>query len=380
MTGQPYYRIKTAIIITGMLISHCAIFAQSNAVAVRNGRPKWKGDPMVGLNFQDHLGLIESDDESYLFYKPEDIASDSHGNLYVLDSGNGQVKKFDCIGRFILSFGRSGQGPGELSQAQCIEISDDDRIYVGDNGNQRIQIFSAAGEYINVINLNTISIEFGLLKDNRIVLREPGLSIGSGLKKGNVPLFRLLTPDGKLIRKFGQGCYFSEPPYSTGGNRCLTTTDKEGNAYVVFLFQNKILKFDKQQELVFTASRPLPKEKVTDKSPDMYTLISTGIDVDETGRIWVATMARDWNYTDGVVTPKTIRYDKKTGRSILPTKSTSYETDLYVLELFSSDGELLYRYPLDHSVDGVKIIEDRIYLVDTKRSMRFYIYQIDESL
>ncbi len=53
-----------------------------------------------------------------------------------------------------------------------------------------------------------------------------------------------------------------------------------------------------------------------------------------------------------------------------------YKTDLYVLELFNSQGELLYKYPLAHYADGIRIINKKIYILDKNRSMRFHIYEI----
>jgi len=42
------------------------------------------------------LTLGEPDDPHEAFHKPKDVATDSKGNIYVLDTGNHRVVKFCC--------------------------------------------------------------------------------------------------------------------------------------------------------------------------------------------------------------------------------------------------------------------------------------------
>jgi len=127
-----------------------------------------------------------------------------------------------------------------------------------------------------------------------ILLRNPNLDGGRGLKEGDVPLFRVLDSDGKPKREFGQGTFFTRQPYTTGGNRSLMTTDRLGNAYMGFLFQNRISKYSPEGRPVFTANRSLPHDKLINKELGMYTTIISGFDVDAQGRIWAATYTRGW--------------------------------------------------------------------------------------
>ncbi len=54
------------------------------------------------------------------------------------------------------------------------------------------------------------------------------------------------------------------------------------------------------------------------------------------------------------------------------------KTDMYQLEIYSSNGILLGSLPLDHFVDDIQIREDRVYLLDRMRGMHFYEYKIVE--
>ena len=59
------------------------------------------------------IGELETEDENIAFHIPSDIVIDEQGNIYILDSGNHRIQKFDPEGNYLASFGRKGQGPGE---------------------------------------------------------------------------------------------------------------------------------------------------------------------------------------------------------------------------------------------------------------------------
>jgi DNA-binding beta-propeller fold protein YncE len=85
----------------------------------------------------------------WLFNEPTDIACDKARNIYVSDGyGNSRVMKFDQTGRFLKSWGRYGNAPGEFDLPHTIVIDKEDRVYVGDRENQRIQVFDAQGKFL----------------------------------------------------------------------------------------------------------------------------------------------------------------------------------------------------------------------------------------
>jgi DNA-binding beta-propeller fold protein YncE len=50
------------------------------------------------------------------FYGPQDIAIDSFGNVYVADSMNSRIQKFDNNGNFVTSWGSQGSDKGEFNK------------------------------------------------------------------------------------------------------------------------------------------------------------------------------------------------------------------------------------------------------------------------
>lgn len=81
------------------------------------------------------------------FKNPSGIAIDSENNIYVVDSGNSQVKKFDSTGKFLLLWGSVGTEYGQFKNPAGI-FADQNYIYVADTGNARIQKFDKSGNFV----------------------------------------------------------------------------------------------------------------------------------------------------------------------------------------------------------------------------------------
>ncbi|HEX8683950.1 MAG TPA: hypothetical protein VF707_16645, partial [Ardenticatenaceae bacterium] len=76
------------------------------------------------------------------FWGPRDVAVDSEGNVYVTDTGNKRVQKFDAEGNFLDQFGGSGAEAGQFAEPVGVAVSPDGTIWVADTWNRRVQSFS----------------------------------------------------------------------------------------------------------------------------------------------------------------------------------------------------------------------------------------------
>src|SRR6185295_1908189 len=74
--------------------------------------------------------------------------TDAGGNLYVSDSGNNRIQKFDPSGVFISKFGTFGSGNGQFSHQYGVAVAPTGNLYVADTSNNRIQKFDANGTFI----------------------------------------------------------------------------------------------------------------------------------------------------------------------------------------------------------------------------------------
>jgi DNA-binding beta-propeller fold protein YncE len=96
--------------------------------------------------------LSEIDDG---FYSPRNVAVDRAGNLYVADTGHSQVKVLDPSGHEIKVLGGLGGGGGEFKEVFGVAVNSRGEIFVADPGNRRIQKFSAlpAGDYVKSVKV-----------------------------------------------------------------------------------------------------------------------------------------------------------------------------------------------------------------------------------
>jgi peptidylamidoglycolate lyase len=91
----------------------------------------------------------ENDDPTH-FNRPTDIAFLSNSDFVVSDGyQNTRVIKFDRDGQYLTHWGTPGTGPSQFSTPHGIAVDDNDRVYVSDRGNQRIQVFDANGGHLD---------------------------------------------------------------------------------------------------------------------------------------------------------------------------------------------------------------------------------------
>ncbi|KJU81573.1 cell surface protein [Candidatus Magnetobacterium bavaricum] len=77
-----------------------------------------------------------------------EVVVDSSGNVYVADSHNHRIQKFDSNGNFITKWGSDGGGDGQFHFPYGLAIDSSNNIYVGDTYNYRIQKFDSNGNFI----------------------------------------------------------------------------------------------------------------------------------------------------------------------------------------------------------------------------------------
>ena len=74
------------------------------------------------------------------FNRPNGIAQDRAGNLYVSDSYNNRVQVFDCKRQFLPTF--------SINLPCGIAVSSDQFVYVCDNKNKCVSVFKTSGECV----------------------------------------------------------------------------------------------------------------------------------------------------------------------------------------------------------------------------------------
>jgi len=77
---------------------------------------------------------------------PWGIAVDRNGDVYVTDTGNHRVQKFDREGNFMTQWGGFGNGDGQFNFPYGIAVDGRGSIFVVDSSNTRVQQFLPAEE------------------------------------------------------------------------------------------------------------------------------------------------------------------------------------------------------------------------------------------
>jgi DNA-binding beta-propeller fold protein YncE len=167
------------------------------------------------------------------FDSPSDVAVASNGDIFVADGhnddGNNRVVRFSSDGKFIKAWGKTGWAPGEFHALHAIAIDSRGRIFVGDRGNNRIQIFDQDGK-----PLTTPWTQFGkpsgIAFDNKDQIyvadsesddvQNPGWEMGIRIgdaKTGWINAF-ILYP-------------WADPRQTTGDGAEFVAIDRDGNIY-----------------------------------------------------------------------------------------------------------------------------------------------------
>lgn len=86
--------------------------------------------------------IAPSERENWYFSRVAEIATDSRGQIFVLDDLACTIHVFNSNGIRIRQLGRKGSGPGEFDRPRALQVLGD-TVFVVDRGNMRFVSFSA---------------------------------------------------------------------------------------------------------------------------------------------------------------------------------------------------------------------------------------------
>ncbi len=166
------------------------------------------------LNYISSLSTRNSDDRDERFGYPLSCALSQQGDLYILDSENKRVVKFDLFGNFVQNFGGYDAGAYSLSNPKQLAVSPDNKIYILDG--KKIIVFDQYGNNVAVVDRSIDFIGVRIIFSN-MTLSTPDSIYYSDLKNSdfawNILTLKDISRPIKIINSliFGNKLYILTP-------------------------------------------------------------------------------------------------------------------------------------------------------------------------
>ena len=142
------------------ILTFYVLHASSDIHIIKDPKPN-----MVEKDFRELTKIGEIKDElsadEFLFY-PFCVTMDAQNNLYIYDSMQAKIIKLDDSFKFVKSWGRVGEGPGELSgtgrgRPVYLNIGADGNLYAHDLSVLKVLVFTTDGKFLRQIKTNNIA-------------------------------------------------------------------------------------------------------------------------------------------------------------------------------------------------------------------------------
>lgn len=269
----------------------------------------------------------ENKGKDYQFGRIRAIITDNKENVYVLDQTESKVKKYDKNGRYILSFGRKGQGPGEFDTPTGLYFIKKRELVVYSFG--KLSFFDLNGEFQKSVHALLFTSQIDSQGNIYATQLIPGDKFYEGLKKCNEKAEELSTlaqiektppgPDNKIdaISKtiFYTILHNDYLAWASNHTYDISIVDTAGNITRKIVKDYEAKKYTDQDKKAFLKNNPrVPETRY--RFPKYFPPIRF-LSSDDEGRIFVMTYETN---------PEGIRY----------------------YDVFDSDGKFMAKIPLKY--------------------------------
>jgi len=298
---------------------------------------------------------------------------DSKGNIYLFQQPKGDnhfVFKFDRDGNYVTSFGRKGQGPGELQYAWYMRVTNLDEIAITAINERKLIIFDNNGEFKEAKALNPGIIEAFPLESGYYLIKKMPISFQD--KYLDYPLYLSDSNLGEIkeLDKFSsQNDYLVdtiEYPNPSLFQRVINEKIYIGNprkGYEIFVYNlegDLLKKISKEYE---------PVEISGEERAEIRSIIKKGIENPNT-----PLYGKEYNILKYWPPFQYLFTDDK-GRLFVMTYEEGEKSGHYLYDIFNPDGLFIGRVsltnlisPIQWDIQYVVAKGDRLYSLREKES------------
>lgn len=184
-----------------------------DVVIVTNPKsPVSKNGLKIRIVFEEDLtiGVVEGN-ENYMFGNRVYFNTDDKGNFYVTDWDRKRIQKYDLDGKYLLTIGRPGQGPGEFRNVWVPRFDKEKKIYVTDIANYRVSFFDKDGKFLRQIKIPSISASLYINSRGFFVTTQSTVAEGQ-IGRKYISIFGLYDKEFNLVSEIHRDTWEPKPP------------------------------------------------------------------------------------------------------------------------------------------------------------------------
>jgi len=223
--------------------------------------------PFTDLKLESDL-IITGEDYYEYMNNPCFLNLDDEGNIYLVESGSSTIVVFNPQGKYLKSFSREGEGPGEFCNMGRMDIFPNGDMIIADELNYRYQLLDKDFNYINSFKFEEpIPYNCIVLTENEFVVN--GAVFGMGVEAGT-PLLKAYNKDFKTlwkssdqkVRESQSTVYFTSGYHSLALNSkgCIIEAAYLDNS--ISVYKNGVKKIDISRALPYKATNEMKMVRI----------------------------------------------------------------------------------------------------------------------
>jgi hypothetical protein len=303
---------------------------------MNNKKPNPPKGALVKMTLTEEYSIGGAEKDEEVFSESIFITVDDKENIYVLDMKLNNVKVFDNSGTYIRTFGKQGQGPGELNMPIGIQVTPNGELMVEEVLNRRLSFFTPEGEFLRSTSTadktSLTGLRFG--PEGSMVGRELVLAENKMewyVKKYDADLNEIFTVDKVDFPNILQG---KINPFDL---MIVFDLDKNGNIIYGTSKEYEIKFINPAGTHVKSISKEYDPIKITEE--DKKEILSR---IPETGGISVKDMIEFPKYYPAF---QNFTIDEK-GRIFVRTFEKGKKEGEYICDIFDPEGRFISQIPL----------------------------------